>query len=210
MNNKKLIAIYGGSFNPPTIAHENIARDILKIEEVEKLIYLPVGDNYNKKSLIDSKYRYQMLELLIKKLKKDSLKVELNDLEVRASKRLYTIESLRILKSEYKNDLAFVMGTDNVKEFATWKNPKELLNEFYFIVIERENDDVKKLIKDDELLSKYEDKFIVVRNTSYKLVSSTYIRNNLYNDKSIQNHIDFDILEYIKINDLYKGGELSK
>ncbi|WP_297436251.1 nicotinate (nicotinamide) nucleotide adenylyltransferase [uncultured Clostridium sp.] len=208
--NKKLTAIYGGSFNPPTVAHENIARDILKLEEVEHLVYLPVGDNYKKKSLISANYRYEMLKIILKKLKKDSLDIDINKLEIEASERLYTIESLRILKSQYKNDLAFVMGTDNVKEFSTWKNPRELLEEFYFIVIERENDDVGKLISEDELLNIYKDKFIILRNTSYKLVSSTYIRRNLYLDKNIQNYIDFDILEYIKINKLYKGGELSK
>ena len=208
--NKKLTAIYGGSFNPPTVAHENIARDILKLEEVEHLVYLPVGDNYKKKSLISANYRYEMLKIILKKLKKDSLDIDINKLEIEASERLYTIESLRILKSQYKNDLAFVMGTDNVKEFNTWKNPRELLEEFYFIVIERENDDVGKLISEDELLNIYKDKFIILRNTSYKLVSSTYIRRNLYLDKNIQNYIDFDILEYIKINKLYKGGELSK
>ena len=52
---KNLIAIYGGSFNPPTVAHENIARDILELPEIEKIIYLPVGDSYKKKSLISSK-----------------------------------------------------------------------------------------------------------------------------------------------------------
>ncbi|MGL4656078.1 MAG: nicotinate (nicotinamide) nucleotide adenylyltransferase [Sarcina sp.] len=207
--NKKLIAIYGGSFNPPTIAHENIARDILELDEINKLIYLPVGDSYKKKFLISADYRYDMLEIILEKLKNDGLNVEINKLEIDSDKRLYTLESLRILKDEYKNDLAFVMGTDNVKEFNSWYNPKELLEEFYFVIIERENDDVISLIREDKLLSKYENRFIILRKTSYKTVSSTYIRNNLYVDAKITEHIDINVLEYIKKNKLYKGGELS-
>ncbi|MGL5068583.1 MAG: nicotinate (nicotinamide) nucleotide adenylyltransferase [Sarcina sp.] len=207
---KNLIAIYGGSFNPPTVAHENIARDILKLDEIEKIIYLPVGDSYKKKSLISSEYRYAMLGFILENLKNDGLKVDINRLEMDAQKRLYTLESLRVLKKEYKSDLAFVMGTDNVKEFSSWYNPEELLKEFYFVVIERENDDVIKLIREDKLLSKYENRFIILSETSYKTVSSTYIRNNLYVDNNIEKHIDGKVLEYIKANKLYKGGELSK
>ncbi|WP_297522452.1 nicotinate (nicotinamide) nucleotide adenylyltransferase [uncultured Clostridium sp.] len=205
-----MIAIYGGSFNPPTVAHENIARDILKLDEIKKIIYLPVGDNYKKKSLISSKYRYDMLSFILENLKNDGLKVDINRLEIEADKRLYTLESLKILKDEYKEELAFVMGTDNIKEFSSWYNPEELLNKFYFVVIERENDDVQKLIREDKLLSKYENRFIILSETSYKTVSSTYIRNNLYVDTKIEKHIDRNVLEYIKANKLYKGGELSK
>lgn len=207
---KNLIAIYGGSFNPPTVAHENIARDILELPEIEKIIYLPVGDSYKKKSLISSEYRYAMLGFILDNLKNDGLKVEINRLEIDAEKRLYTLESLRVLKEEYKNELAFVMGTDNVKEFSSWHKPEELLKEFYFVVIERENDDVIKLIREDKLLSKYENRFIILSETSYKTVSSTYIRNNLYADANIEKHIDGKVLEYIKANKLYKGGKLSK
>ncbi|MGL5821626.1 MAG: nicotinate (nicotinamide) nucleotide adenylyltransferase [Sarcina sp.] len=206
MMNKSIIAIYGGSFNPPTIAHENIVRDILNLEIFDKVVYLPVGDSYNKETLISSKYRFEMLNILTNKLKKENLNVEINRLEIDASKRLYTLESLRILKKEYKQNLAFVMGTDNIKEFHTWYNPDILLEEFYFVVIQRSEDDVLKLIKDDELLCKYKDKFIIVKETSYSEVNSTYIRNNIYNDEKIERHIDKKVLQYIKSNNLYKGG----
>ncbi|MGL4742344.1 MAG: nicotinate (nicotinamide) nucleotide adenylyltransferase [Sarcina sp.] len=206
MNKKNIIAIYGGSFNPPTIAHENIVRDILKLEIFDKVIYLPVGDSYSKKSLICEKYRFDMLSILIDKLQKESLNVEINRLEIDANKRLYTLESLRILKKEYNKDLAFVMGTDNIKEFHTWYNPKMLLEEFYFVVIQRSEDDVLKLIEEDELLCKYKEKFIVVKETSYSEVNSTYIRNNIYIDEKIERHIDEKVLQYIKSNNLYKGG----
>lgn len=206
--NKKFIAIYGGSFNPPTIAHENIARDILKLKEISKLIYLPVGDSYNKKSLISAEYRYDMLKIILEKLKNDGLDVDINRLEIDSEKRFYTIESLRLLKREYESDLAFVMGTDNIKQFNSWYNPKELLNEFHFVVIEREDDDVVSLIKEDPLLRDFQDKFIILRETFYKNISSTYIRNNLYTDNEIINYIDINVFEYIKKNKLYRGDKL--
>lgn len=206
---KNLIAIYGGSFNPPTVAHENIARDILKLDEINKLIYLPVGDSYKKKTLISAQQRYNMLKIILEKLKSDGLDVDISRLEIDSKKRLYTLQSLRILKEKYKSDLAFIMGTDNIKQFSSWYNPKELLEEFYFVVIEREEDNVINLIKEDSLLKDYEDRFIILTETSYKDISSTYIRDNLYIDNKIGDYIDINVLKYIKENKLYKGGELS-
>ncbi len=203
--NKDIIAIYGGSFNPPTIAHENIARDILGLSDINKLIYLPVGDAYKKKNLIESNYRYEMLKIITNKLVLQDFNVEISTLEMDTDRRLYTIESLRILKEKYKKDLAFVMGTDNIKEFNSWSNPKSLLEEFYFIVIEREEDDVSKLIKENPLLSKYQDKFLILKNTSYKSVSSTYIRENIENTELVQSYINIEVLSYIKKNNLYGG-----
>ena len=206
---KNLVAIYGGSFNPPTIAHENIARDILKLDEISKLIYLPVGDSYKKKTLISAEQRYNMLKIILEKLKNDGLDVDINRLEIDSEKRLYTLQSLRILKEKYKRDLAFIMGTDNIKQFNSWYNPKELLKEFYFVVIEREDDDVISLIKGNSLLRDFQDRFIVLKETFYKDISSTYIRNNLYIDNKIDDYIDINVLKYIKENKLYEGGKLS-
>lgn len=203
--NKKITAIYGGSFNPPTIAHENIARTILKLEEVSKVVFLPVGDSYKKEDLISSNHRYNMLSVLKDKLKKENLNIELNTLEIDASKRLYTLESLRILKDYYKTEIAFIMGTDNIKEFKTWYQPVSLLEEFYFIVIERQEDNVSEIIQADSLLRNYKNKFLIVKENFYKQVSSTYIRKNIKNDLLIERYIDIDILNYIKANKLYGG-----
>ncbi|MGL4991960.1 MAG: nicotinate (nicotinamide) nucleotide adenylyltransferase [Sarcina sp.] len=204
--NKRLIAIYGGSFNPPTMAHKNIVKDILSIDLIKEVIYLPVGDKYTKKNLINSKYRVDMLNILKSDLQSEGYCVNINTLEVDTEKRLYTLESLRILKKIYKNDLAFVMGTDNIKEFETWYDCQNLLEEFYFIIIERQNDDVNKIIKENNLLSNYQNRFIILKETSYKNVSSTYIRDNLYIDLNITKYISPKIIEYIKNNNLYKGG----
>ena len=43
------IGIFGGSFNPPHNMHENIALNLIANGYVDKVIYVPTGDNYNKK-----------------------------------------------------------------------------------------------------------------------------------------------------------------
>ena len=58
------ISFFGGSFNPPTYAHLNIAVDSLRKLNVDKLFFVPVGNTYKKPYLIDEKYRYEMLEIM--------------------------------------------------------------------------------------------------------------------------------------------------
>ena len=47
--NKAGIAVFGGAFNPPTVAHIDLAKQILKeMKEIEKVIFVPVSTKYNK------------------------------------------------------------------------------------------------------------------------------------------------------------------
>ena len=46
------IGIFGGSFNPPHNMHKKIMMELLCNEYIDKGIYVPTGDSYNKKDLI--------------------------------------------------------------------------------------------------------------------------------------------------------------
>ena len=66
--NKKVIAVFGGSFNPPISSHITLARQIVeKCENVEKLIFVPVSTKYQKSKLASDEHRYNMLKLVVDK-----------------------------------------------------------------------------------------------------------------------------------------------
>ena len=199
--------MYGGSFNPPTIAHERISKDILSLDNVDKFIYLPVGDKYEKPELISSFHRLNMLEIMVNEIKKSGINsIEVSDLEVKSKKLLYTIDSLRAIKDIYKDkDIAFVMGTDNLIDLENWEKPIELLEEFYFIVIERKNQNVEEILERFKFLKKYTNKFIILKKTSYEAVNSTFIRENINNKSLIKDYVNKEVLKYININNLYGG-----
>mgnify|MGYP003443702480 CR=1 FL=1 len=62
------VIIYGGAFNPPTLAHLEIGKYIVRKYPDKELIYLPTNDYYNKDLLASFDDRVKMLEILIKKL----------------------------------------------------------------------------------------------------------------------------------------------
>lgn len=127
-----MLIVFGGSFNPPTVAHLKIVRKLLSTYHGSQVLLLPVGNDYSKPELIDIKNRIQMLNLLIR----DMSRVEVSDLE---ANRAYkgTLASLRELQKK-DTDLHFVIGLDNLLKIKQWIKYQELLHDFPFIVMNRQ------------------------------------------------------------------------
>lgn len=64
------IGFFGGCFNPPTNAHINLAKKVLKECKLDKVIFVPVGNFYDKKELVSGEHRYNMLKIACKRTKK--------------------------------------------------------------------------------------------------------------------------------------------
>ena len=91
------IGIFGGSFNPPHNMHKNIALDLIKNKYLDKVIYVPTGNKYNKKGLANQNDRYNMLKLMIEGY--DNLDVS----NYEFGKLTFTYETLNHFKNIYKN-----------------------------------------------------------------------------------------------------------
>lgn len=123
--------VFGGSFNPPTIAHRQI---ILKLQQTflgSRVLVLPVGDDYQKPELISIKHRIRMLELMTSNMNN----VLISDLEVKRSWN-GTLQSLNELSKIY-DDLHFVIGSDNLIGLFDWINYKQLLSTYPVIIMTR-------------------------------------------------------------------------
>lgn len=194
MNNvqkNKKIAFFGGCFNPPTIAHIEIAKMVVEKCELDELYFVPVGNFYEKPELIDIKHRIEMLKRAIGNCSK--LKIE--DLEAKYNHKLYAIDVFKLLKEKYKNhDIFFVMGEDNYNDLSTWKNYQELKENYKYIIIEREKD--AKNIKNE--------KIIFLKNENFKNISSNKIRIQIEDRKKPESIANNDVWRYIKEKELYK------
>lgn len=93
------IGIFGGCFNPPHNMHKKIALDLINNNYLDKVIYVPTGNRYNKKDLIDVKYRIEMLKLMCM----DNNNLEGSDFELK-NNLVYTYQTLDYFKMEYPDD----------------------------------------------------------------------------------------------------------
>ncbi|MCF7930870.1 MAG: nicotinate (nicotinamide) nucleotide adenylyltransferase [Acholeplasmataceae bacterium] len=126
-----MLIVFGGSFNPPTIAHLKIVKKLLSTYHGSQVLLLPVGNDYLKPELIDIKHRIEMLHLLTLNLHD----VVISDMEAtRAYKG--TLASLRELQKK-DSDIRFVIGLDNLLKVKKWIKYQELLADFPLIVMNR-------------------------------------------------------------------------
>ena len=94
------IGFFGGCFNPPTIAHIELAKKVLNECKLDKVIFVPVGDFYKKRELAPAIHRYNMLEIECNKINN----IEVSDLELNIKENLYAIDAFKLIQKEYPND----------------------------------------------------------------------------------------------------------
>lgn len=192
------IGIFGGCFNPPHKMHIEIASNLIKQGMLDKVVFVPTGNNYTKAELVDIEQRVAMLNLLI-----DKENMEVSDI----SKTLnysYTFQVLDYYKAKYKDaQIYFICGTDNLKEFKAWKNYEYILSNYKLLVVARNGDNVDKIMQE---FAKHVDN-ICVSNIEQSLVSSTLIRKALKeeNNEYIEKYLYKEVIEYIENRGLYKN-----
>ena len=187
LEKEKRTVLFGGSFNPPTIAHYEIIKYLsLNYDEV---LILPNGDSYSfaGKVLDSFKHRVKMLEIITKEFNN----VKILELENQNDFK-GTYHTLRLL-----NHPTFVLGSDCLDKLHLWKHFDELLRENNFIVFNRGNDDVRSLLNNNEYLNKSLEKFEIV-DFDVSDVSSTEFRNEI--NKEI---VCEEVYDYIIKNELY-------
>ena len=184
----KKYAFFGGSFNPPTIAHKTLAIKAAEKLNLDKVFFVPVGDGYKKDGLIDEKHRFKMLQLIC------------NSNE--------TIDVFQLIDDIYKEDEKyFIMGADNFVNILNWKNATELVSNYKFILLNRNEINLKETIKENETLNKNRLNFYYMDNMNDIKISSTCIRNAIKDEKvhDVKGMVDKNVLEYINEYNLYRN-----
>lgn len=188
------IGIFGGCFNPPHKAHKSIAEKLIELGYVDKVIYVPTGNKYNKKDLISDSHRYNMLNEICKK----NSSLEVSDYEFKTD-LTYTYQTLDYFKENIKDsEIYFICGADNIIDIENWKNSNYLLANYKFIVVSRDNKNIS------DIISKYSDR-IIPANIEVGDISSTQIRSKIEMKDLIylKNNLDEEVLSYILENKIY-------
>ena len=182
-----LMALFIGSFNPPTLAHLEISLNLKN--NFNKIIFVPV--NSKNKKLINFRDRLNML--LIYKRKYSF--IEADDIMLNYSYFDYRI--LDILNKKY-HDNTIIIGSDLLKNIKLFDNNEYLLKKYIFYVISR-GDDVLNIIKKD--YNRFQNSFKIIDININ--ISSTMARNMIKNNEDLTKILDDDIVSYIRNNHLY-------
>ena len=102
-----------------------------------------------------------------------------------------------------ENEIRLIIGTDNLSQLDTWYEIEQLLSKFKVFVLARAEDDIENIIYNHNLLSKYSSSFIKLNISIRTNLSSSFVRNEIKNHRSVKYLLSDEIIEYIKNNNLY-------
>lgn len=123
---QRRIGVYGGSFDPPHLAHlalARMARDALALDELR---LLPAGQPWQKAGRLQAgaAQREAMLRLLVA----GEPQLVVDPRELRRPGASYTIDSLRELAREHADaELFLVIGADQFETLDTWREADAIL-----------------------------------------------------------------------------------
>lgn len=196
------LCLFAGTFNPIHNAHLAMAEYALDNFGFDKIIFIPAykppHKNYDDNM---SMHRLEMVKLATQY----NPKFEVSDIEFKREGKSYTyLTILEILKQIQKTDkISFIIGTDAFEKIETWYETDKLKKLIDFIVFIRENDTVNL----DYLKEKgYNFQFAQM---NFIDISSTELRERIYNQKSIKDLVPKEVEEYIYKNGLYKDKKLA-
>lgn len=197
------IGIFGGTFNPPHLAHKRLVLEAYKNVNLDKIIIIPtnIPPHKENKDLLSGNDRF---ELCKKTFFEDVF--EISDIEIKRQGRSFTVETLEILKKVYpEDDLFFIIGSDMLLSFDCWYRYKDILKMVRLIVTTRENE-----VNNSILMQYAKNKLNLNENNIFlldiepKVLSSTEIREKIKNNESIEGLITQEASDFIKSKGFYR------
>lgn len=190
--------ILGGAFDPVHNGHITLATELYRRKSLEGVLLVPSGEHPLKKNACTASFqeRAEMLALAAKDFKF----MEISRLEEEQELSGYTIDSVRAIKKSYPDrTFHFIIGADNLSEFATWRNPAGILKEVKLLVGSRPGFQLRGLM--DLPADRVE-----VVETRLMAVSSTELRQRLKAgtfDNELDSMLPFAVRQYIAERKLY-------
>jgi nicotinate-nucleotide adenylyltransferase len=129
------VALFGGSFNPPHVAHQLAALYVLETAAVDALWFVPAHEHAFGKPLVAFEDRLAMCELAAAAL---GPRARVSDVERAIGGRSLTLRTVRRLTELHpEHAFSLVIGSDLLGDVASWYGGDELARTIPFIVVGR-------------------------------------------------------------------------
>jgi nicotinate-nucleotide adenylyltransferase len=224
MEQRKRIAIYGGTFDPVHSGHLEIARRVSQLFGINEFLFVPASIAPHKLDREGSPalHRHAMLALATR----DDPRLCISTFELDAPGRQYTVDTLVHFRSWFGEsaDLFFVMGADSWAEITTWREWRRLLTLANLIVVTRPGYEISTEHVTGETAASVIDLRVlatdgdanVIESRPHKVfvtdvvqldVSATEIRRATSDDniEELSRLVPLEVAEYIRKYQLYRN-----
>ncbi len=130
---KQVVAIFGGSFDPPHMGHQRIVEKAIQSLDIDKLLVVPAYLNpFKTSSLASATQRLAWCHTLFDTV--DNVIVD--DYEIREGKSTTTSQSIKHFNIDY-NVKYLIIGSDNLSTLTKWHNFEWLNTHIIWVIITR-------------------------------------------------------------------------
>jgi nicotinate-nucleotide adenylyltransferase len=137
------VAIYGGTFDPVHNGHLEVARQVLKLFELDEILFVPacVPPHKRNAKITSAFHRFAMLALATEM----DQHLLVSTVELDAPERPYAVDTVERMRGQLgdETELFFLVGADSWLEITTWKEWQRLLTLCHSIVVTRPGFDLK-------------------------------------------------------------------
>jgi nicotinate-nucleotide adenylyltransferase len=174
------VAVYGGSFDPPHIGHEEVIKKAIEKLDIEVLFVIPTFLSPFKRSFFTpASIRYKWVEKLLLKHKK----AKILDYEISQNRSITTIQTIKYISEVYNpSKIYLIIGADNIEKLSQWHKFEELKKMVQFVVASRDDIQIPK-------------SYLSLHLDIEQHVSSTSLRKNI-DEKYLPKIVSKEILNY--------------
>ncbi len=196
------IGIFGGSFDPVHNEHIHLAKAAIAELCLDKLLVMPAGVPPHKqdKRLTPAAERLELCRLAFAPLPQ----AEICDYEIERGGTSYTYQTCEHLAEKYEGaELFWLVGTDMLRDFPTWKYPERILEKATLAVCGRNEKGEWIEREQAEFYEKFGKKFAFLSYEG-KDVSSTKLRVWAGAGMRLTDFTPQAVADYIEEKGLYK------
>ena len=120
------IGLFGGSFDPPHLAHLIVAETVREQFHLDQIWWIPAFDPPHKTeaSLSASRHRLAMTQ----RATQHNPGFAVSDIEVRRAGTSYTVDTVRQMQERHPEyAFSLLLGGDSLRDFASWYQPEEIV-----------------------------------------------------------------------------------
>lgn len=202
---KQRIAVFGGSFHPVHSGHIALAKHAKEVLSLDRVLFV-VDRIPPHKTLADGASDAQRVEMLrLAVANEPDFSVETLELEREGTS--YTVDTLTELHArEPDAEFYFLMGSDMLLSFHTWRKPEEIAKLATLVCTIREGQSGGETEAAVDLTQRYNARIILLDQVSP--LSSTEVRSRIHDAKPITGLVEAEQEHYIYLNGCYEPKEL--
>ncbi|MBO5363707.1 MAG: nicotinate (nicotinamide) nucleotide adenylyltransferase [Clostridia bacterium] len=195
------IGIFGGSFDPIHNEHVSLAKQAVADLSLDRLFVMPAANPPHKpwRALTSNEVREKLCALAFD----GEERITVSDYELRSGGTSYTYLTIRHFKEEYPEaELYFLMGTDMLRDFPSWRNPDEIVKNCTLAICARAEDENWAQTEQEKFRQRFGASFTVLSYAG-KDISSTKIRVLAGAGMDLTDFLPKPVARYVEENGVY-------